>query len=81
MGSRNGGTVSFRRIKVATQFIKITFSNSNYRAHGNKKTNRSIMASITAELKKHAKSWPFRSPVNGDEVPDYYKIIKAPMGK
>ncbi|CAB5151650.1 uncharacterized protein OCT59_009159 [Rhizophagus irregularis] len=49
------------------------------RAHGNKKTNRSIMASITAELKKHAKSWPFRIPVNGDEVPDYYKIIKAPM--
>ncbi|RIA86014.1 hypothetical protein C1645_780659 [Glomus cerebriforme] len=49
------------------------------RAHGNKKTNRSIMASITAELKKHAKSWPFRNPVNGEEVPDYYKIIKTPM--
>jgi hypothetical protein len=39
------------------------------------------MASITAELKKHAKSWPFRNPVNGEEVPDYYKIIKTPMGK
>ena len=39
------------------------------------------MASITAELKKHAKSWPFRNPVNGEEVPDYYKIIKSPMGK
>jgi len=38
------------------------------------------MASITAELKKHAKSWPFRIPVNAEEVPDYYKIIKAPMG-
>ncbi|KAF0408015.1 acyl-CoA N-acyltransferase [Gigaspora margarita] len=48
-------------------------------ARGNKKSIRNIMINITSELKKHPRSWPFRTPVNGDEVPDYYKVIKNPM--
>ncbi|CAG8750011.1 21700_t:CDS:10, partial [Dentiscutata erythropus] len=48
-------------------------------ARGNKKSIRNIMINISSELKKHPKSWPFRTPVNGDEVPDYYKVIKNPM--
>jgi histone acetyltransferase len=27
----------------------------------------------------HQQSWPFRSPVKVDEVPDYYQIISSPM--
>jgi len=26
-------------------------------------------------------SWPFREPVDPKEVPDYYAVIKEPMGK
>jgi histone acetyltransferase len=29
---------------------------------------------------KYIKSWPFIEPVNKEEVPDYYDIIKEPMG-
>jgi histone acetyltransferase len=32
-------------------------------------------------LQAHQQSWPFRSPVNKVEVPDYYEFIKNPMGK
>ena len=26
-------------------------------------------------------AWPFTKPVDPNEVPDYYKVIKEPMGK
>lgn len=28
----------------------------------------------------HADAWPFREPVDARDVPDYYDIIKDPMG-
>jgi histone acetyltransferase len=37
------------------------------------------MRSILVELSNHQSSWPFMLPVNGDEVPDYYQVITAPM--
>lgn len=38
-----------------------------------------LMRSILVELSNHQSSWPFMLPVNGDEVPDYYQVITAPM--
>lgn len=29
----------------------------------------------------HADAWPFKEPVDARDVPDYYDIIKDPMGK
>lgn len=29
----------------------------------------------------HVDAWPFKEPVDGREVPDYYDIIKDPMGE
>lgn len=31
-------------------------------------------------LVDHENSWPFRKPVDAKKVPDYYDIIKDPMG-
>ena len=28
----------------------------------------------------HASAWPFLDPVPREEVPDYYDVIKYPMG-
>ncbi|CAG8756423.1 32406_t:CDS:2 [Gigaspora margarita] len=38
-----------------------------------------VMKEILNRLKSHPSSLPFHEPVNGDDVPDYYDIIKDPM--
>ena len=37
--------------------------------------------SFSAHLQAHKMAWPFLDPVDEKEVPDYYSIIKEPMGK
>ncbi|ORZ14175.1 hypothetical protein BCR42DRAFT_418214 [Absidia repens] len=37
------------------------------------------MRALVSELRNHASSWPFRQPVNADEVSDYYQVIRNPM--
>lgn len=29
----------------------------------------------------HKSAWPFIDPVDANEVPDYYNVIKEPMGE
>jgi hypothetical protein len=36
---------------------------------------------LLGHIKGHKSSWPFLEPVNAREVPDYYKVIKEPMGE
>ncbi|GLB37571.1 putative bromo domain containing protein [Lyophyllum shimeji] len=43
----------------------------------NTKTYR--LERMLKELKGHPSAWPFLTPVNGDEVTDYYDVIKNPM--
>lgn len=31
------------------------------------------------QVQNHKQAWPFTHPVNKDEVPDYYNVIKTPM--
>lgn len=38
-----------------------------------------VMRHILVELNGHGSAWPFVNPVNGDEVTDYYDVIKHPM--
>ncbi|KAI0055167.1 Bromodomain-containing protein [Artomyces pyxidatus] len=44
-----------------------------------KNTERSIMGRLLSEMQGHPSAWPFQSPVNRAEVPDYYEVINQPM--
>lgn len=45
------------------------------------KRNKSVIIISNNSLNKWYKSWPFLHPVSREENPDYYKIIKNPIGK
>ena len=38
------------------------------------------MERLLSDLQQHPISWAFLQPVNAEEVPDYYEVIKEPMG-
>jgi histone acetyltransferase len=40
---------------------------------------QSQLRQIYNEVKNHPSSWPFRKPVDKEEVPDYYDVIRFPM--
>ena len=35
---------------------------------------------VVAKIRAHPSSWPFLKPVDRREVPDYYEVIKDPIG-
>lgn len=37
--------------------------------------------SVKFYFQSHKMAWPFLEPVDPNEVPDYYTVIKDPMGK
>ena len=41
--------------------------------------SHSLLLTLLSHLQHHSASWPFLQPVNGDEVLDYYSVIKQPM--
>lgn len=38
------------------------------------------LQTLMNQIKAHKSAWPFLQPVDAKEVPDYYKVIKEPMG-
>lgn len=42
---------------------------------------RTQFLSFKQSMHDHADAWPFKEPVDARDVPDYYDIIKDPMGK
>ncbi|CAG0882237.1 unnamed protein product [Darwinula stevensoni] len=38
-----------------------------------------LLKSILNQVKSHASAWPFLKPVDKNDVPDYYDVIKYPM--
>lgn len=48
---------------------------------GEEKTFEQQCLDILRALCEHPNSWPFQKPVDAKKVPDYYNIIKEPMGK
>ncbi|EDN10276.1 histone acetyltransferase GCN5 [Histoplasma capsulatum] len=41
--------------------------------------NYNQLLRLLNDMQNHTSAWPFTQPVNGDEVPDYYEVIKEPM--
>lgn len=41
--------------------------------------HHAVLAHLLNDLQNHSSAWPFQQPVNRDEVPDYYEVIKEPM--
>lgn len=37
------------------------------------------LTGVLNRIKHHEDAWPFQDLVNGEEVPDYYDVIKEPM--
>lgn len=38
------------------------------------------LSKLLSEVWEHSDSWPFRNPVSINDVPDYLKYVKTPMG-
>jgi histone acetyltransferase len=38
-----------------------------------------LLLSLLSALQTSSAAWPFQQPVNGDEIQDYYNVIKEPM--
>ncbi|KAG5514522.1 hypothetical protein RHGRI_035808 [Rhododendron griersonianum] len=47
----------------------------------NQKSWTAFMRSLLKAMNDHPDAWPFKEPVDARDVPDYYDIIKDPMGK
>lgn len=41
--------------------------------------NYNQLLHLLNDMQNHSAAWPFTQPVNKDEVPDYYDVIKEPM--
>jgi histone acetyltransferase len=41
--------------------------------------NYNQLLHLLNDMQNHASSWPFLTPVNKDDVADYYEVIKEPM--
>lgn len=41
--------------------------------------HHAVLQSLLNEMTNSPSAWPFVQPVNRDEVPDYYEVIKEPM--
>ena len=41
--------------------------------------NHNQLLHLLNDMQNHTAAWPFAQPVNRDEVPDYYEVIKEPM--
>lgn len=41
--------------------------------------NYAQLSRLLSSLQNHQKAWPFKAPVNGNEVADYYSVITNPM--
>jgi len=44
-------------------------------------TDYEHLKKLIKQIQGHKSAWPFMEPVDPNEAPDYYKVIKQPIGK
>ena len=64
----------FDNLKKLIKQIQVILMGIHY---SSKETDESAMFLF----QHHKSAWPFMEPVDPDEAPDYYRVIKEPMGK
>lgn len=42
-------------------------------------TRKRLLRGLLKDMQNHSAAWPFLQPVNREEAPDYYEVIKEPM--
>ena len=67
------GIALFRRVRIKTSIL-----GQEKRQPRHVPNFRQLQHLIT-DLQNHPSAWAFLNPVNRDEVPDYYEVIKEPM--
>lgn len=78
-GLRKPGGPS-RPTNKLSKYTLLFYVFNDYR-EGEEKTFEQQCADILKALFEHVNSWPFQKAVDAKKVPDYYNIIKEPMGK
>lgn len=73
-GSRVWSLVSHCEVQGADKYIS-----SMIRANG-KSPEHGLMEKLLSDLQGNSLSFAFRQPVSAEDVPDYYEVIKSPMG-
>ena len=48
---------------------------------GNAELLHGTLRTLLQNMRQHSAAWPFLSPVDPSDVPDYYEFIKYPMGR
>lgn len=73
------GLTIFKAGGKITRATDIPGINETTYIHETKSGLTETMREILNKVKNHTCSWPFLEPVDGNEVPDYYEVIKNPM--
>lgn len=69
------------KIRELTLTIRVvSFDMTSCSTRSGKSIEHNQMQRLLSDLKAHPLAWAFLIPVNADEVPDYYGVIKRPMG-
>ncbi|KAJ7526462.1 hypothetical protein O6H91_16G007500 [Diphasiastrum complanatum] len=60
-------------------YTRIRLVNATSEGPPTRQSLNNFMRSLLKVVTEHIDSWPFKEPVDGREVPDYYDIIKDPI--
>lgn len=76
----NGNEVGNRGKNIASITRVILTILTSERRIAPRSADNYYLERLLRELRGHPQAWPFQKPVDGDEVVDYYDVIKNPMG-
>lgn len=73
--------VHFVRLAISTLVTTYRSTRSYSSRSTPQSAQHNFMHRLLGDMKAQPNAWPFLIPVNGEEVVDYYEVIKRPMGQ